>query len=683
MREFYLNARDFGVCGSEFKTTARAVKGSNVFELAETGDFKVGDEVFLTGCNVHLESACLFERKDMNPRTARRWVHNQPLLDRVEMTGYDGSQGEWKVYFIDLYPEAPDTFRWTENYGREWHEDVPLSEDWIGLNETIRIKVHDFPQREWGCTAVFVWSSRMTAVIEKIEGNRVTLSASANRDCVTEIMHSDTMALQRAIDTALLEKKNLYLPNGRYRLTGMLTVKNPSGFTLEGEDGQNTILDNSIGALGVERQTGSCLYVTGGESVTLKNLFMVGNLGFADRDMSQNLFCRGGTSVFGFYFNKTNATCFESTKRILVENCHARKMSAECFYSQGAMKETAEPADRYSRSITYLRCSVEDCARNAFNNNDKSEHTSILFCRVKDIGNAAWEGASRFTVINGCYVSNAGCIAMGNTRRRLPLLYKRGSGQHMITDNYFEGGTVKEGMPMIKAGSIATQIIIKGNTFINFNSTAISVIGEGQSVDTPPENVIISGNSIDLTAVEGESKERCGIKITSNYVTVSDNHIFVRGETDEKVKGIVISDDATRIVLHDNTLAGLGVGIESQEVFGAVGDVVDEKTFYRLEGAVSFAAKPMLLRPMSHRYRGWVIRWLSDGTESVIEDFDPLKLTFTLSDPREMHTGDRFCIYGPKALPWSIHHNMIDNCAKAFSLETHTGKRAVLDGNIF
>ena len=163
MGEFSLNARDFGVTGSEFKTVATAAKDSNMFRLAELGDFQVGDEVFLPGCNVHLEGASLFERKDMNPKTARPWKHNQPLLDRVEMEGYDGSQGEWKVYFIDLYPESPNTFRWSENYGRHWHEDVPITEGWIPLNEGIRIRIHDFPQRDWGCTAVFVWSSRMSA----------------------------------------------------------------------------------------------------------------------------------------------------------------------------------------------------------------------------------------------------------------------------------------------------------------------------------------------------------------------------------------------------------------------------------------------------------------------------------------------------------------------------------------
>ena len=187
---------------------------------------------------------------------------------------------------------------------------------------------------------------------------------------------------------------------------------------------------------------------------------------------------------------------------------------------------------------------------------------------------------------------------------------------------------------------------------------------------------------MDLTASGEVSIERYGVRITSNYVTLSDNHIFVRGDMDENVKGIVISDDVTRISIHDNTVAGCSVGLESEKVKGAVGDVISENVFYRKEGASSLALKPMLLRVGSHRYRGWRLHWLSDGTESEIDDFDPIELTFTLKEPRKMVTGDEFYIYSSNALPWSIHHNIIDNCKKAFSLDTYGGKRAVLDGNI-
>lgn len=683
MNNIYLNARDFGAWGSEFKTAAYSTEGSDSFKLDSIGDLKVGDEVIVIGADPHFVDKTLFERKDMKVKNRRPWTHNQPLLDRVLLEGYDGTEGEFVTYFIDMCPEEPDTFRWSNDYGLNWHEGVKITNDWITLEGNIRIRINDFKEREWGCTATFACSSRMIATVKSIDGDTVTLSSAATITARCELMHSDSGALQRAIDAAIKEKKNLYLPSGKYRLTKTLSIINPDGLTILGESETATILDNSLGDVGIERLAGSCFYVEGGNALTLKNLFMVGCYGFDERARGANLFCKGGTAVYGFYFRKSNATCFKNTKNILVENCHARKMSAECFYSMGAARELAEPADNYTRSITYLRCSVEDCARNAFNNNDKAEGTSLLYCRIKDVGNAAWEGASRFVKIHGCYISNAGCIAIGNVRRRSDTITRLGTAQHVITDNYFEGKTSAPVYPMIKVGSFATQVIIKGNIFVNFNSKAIDVNGNNQSVDTPPENIIISGNSIDLTAIDEESKERYGIRITSNYVTASDNHIYVRGECDENVTGIIVSDDVTRLNIHDNTISGCKVGIVSEKVAGVVGDVMSDTVFYRKEGLSSTASKPMLLRTDSHRYRGWKLRWLSDGTESEIADFDPTALTFTLREPRKMLEGDEFYIYSNVSLPWFIHHNLIDNCKAPISIESFAKDNSIIRDNVY
>lgn len=697
MQNGFLNAKDFGASGSEYVTKATSTNGSCEFTLESIGDFRVGDEVIVKGSNPHFETDKLFERRPRTPNSGRVWKHNQPINGRVELDGYDGTQGDWEVYFFDMCPEMPDVFRWTKDFGVTWSEDLPLKTgEWTVIDGKMRVKINDFKEREWGCTAAFVCSSRLISTIEKIDGNTVTLADAAGIDAECEIMHSDSAAIQRAIDAALAEKKNVFLPNGKYRLSRELSIINASGFTFEGESGQDTILDNSLGAVGVERQQGSCFYVKGGEDVTLRNIFMVGCYGFAEKEKGAGIICRGGNSVYGFYFMKSNATCFESTKRILVENCHARKMSAECFYSTGDSREFANPPENYTHSMTYLRCSVEDCARNAFNNNDKSECTSILYCRIKDIGNAAWEGSSRFTIVHGCYISNTRTeIETGNTSRdrcdpitgeinpRWDMFNKLGMAQHIISDNYFEAGSfINE--PAIRTGSFTSQVIIKGNVFVNYNAPAIFAEGAVTGNNTPSENVIITGNSIDLTNITDESRERYGIKITTNYVTASDNHIFVRGDIDEKVKGIVISDDVTKVSVHDNTIAGCGVGIESEKVIGTVGKVLSDRQFNRFENKMVLRrTKPMLLRPASHRFRGWVMQWLSDGQESVIEDFDPYKLVFTLKEPREMKEGDEFYIYGPNALPWSIHHNMIDNCKVPVSIDTFSGKRAVFEKNIY
>ena len=675
--EGYLNARDFGASGSEFKTEVKSTAGKNEFLAEDIGDFKVGDEVVVLGANIHVEESVIYDRRDWSALNPRPWKYRQPLEDKIEILGYDGSQGDWMVYFIDIYPENPGKFSYSNDYGVNWYE-YPLKDGFTDVGEGIRVKINDFPDIAWGCTAAVTYSSRLVATVEKIEGNKIILSKAANITAVCEIMHSDTGALQRAIDTAITEKKNLYLPNGRYRLTGDLWIRNPEGFVFEGESGVNTVIDYSLGANGVGDKEGTCFKIFDGTDVTVKNLFMVGSLGYKDRKKGAKL-GRGGDSVYGFYFKKSNAMHVENTQRVLVENCHARKMSAECFYSHSAARETANPPENYTREITYLRCSVEDCARNAFNNNDKAERTSLLYCRVKDIGNGAWEGASRFITIHGCYMCNT-LMGLGNVGQRLPRYNKLGAAQHVITDNYFEGGN-EMNYPMIRVGSFASQVTIANNVFVNYNAPAIYVDGGVLSSNTPPENVIISGNSIDLTAVDSPSRERYGIKVTSDYVTVSDNHVFVRGDVDEKAKGIVISDDVIRLSVHDNTVAGCKVGIESELVKGTVGNVVSDTVFYRDE-TVYARTKPMLLRVTSHRFRGWKMVWLADGTESEILDFDPVGLSFTLKEPRKMQTGDKFYIYGPNTTPWLIHHNVIENCAESMSLDTYSGKRAVLDANI-
>ena len=696
MKDGFINARDFGATGSDYRSAAHSACGSREFYLDSVGDFKVGDEVVVKGAYPHFEAEVLFERRPRTPDDRRVWHHNQPICGRVELDGYDGTQGDWMVYFFDMCPELPGVFRWSKNFGIDWSEDTLVGDGWITLEDGLRVRINDFEELRWGCTAAFACSSRLISKIEKIDGNTVTLADAAGISADCEISHSDSAALQRAIDAAIKEKKSVYLPNGRYRLSKELSIIGASGFTFEGESGMNTVLDNSLGAIGVEKQQGSCFYVKGGDDITLRNLFMVGCYGFDERDKGKKIDCRGGTSVYGFYFQKSNATCFVSPKRVLVENCHARKMSGECFYSMGSPREFAEPTDNYTHSMTYLRCSVEDCARNAFNNNDKSEYTSILSCRIKDVGNAAWEGSSRFTVIQGCYICNTGTeIETGNASRsridpvtgkvnRLwDMFNSLGMAQHVISDNYFESGSYSN-EPAIRVGSFSSQVIIKGNVFVNYSSPAIFAEGAVTGNNTPSENIIISGNSIDLTAVGRESRERYGIKVTTNFVTVSDNHIFVRGDADEKVKGIVISDDVTRLSVHGNTVAGCGVGIESERVIGKVGLVISDKSFNRYENKMALCrTKPMLLRPASHRYRGWVLHWLSDGTESVIEDFDPYELVFTLNEPREMREGDEFYIYGPDEAVWSIHHNIIDNCTVPLSLDTYSGKRAALDGNVY
>ena len=185
-----------------------------------------------------------------------------------------------------------------------------------------------------------------------------------------------------------------------------------------------------------------------------------------------------------------------------------------------------------------------------------------------------------------------------------------------------------------------------------------------------------------MTATENESKERFIINVSNNFVTIADNQMYVRGERDENVTGIRISDDVTRVQIHDNTMAGLGTGIKSLRVFGKVDIVLDGKRFYREEPRQSRPTKPMLLRRRSHGYRGWRLRWLSDNTESVIDNFDGESLVFTLLDEREMKSGEEFMIYSTVSAPWNIHDNLFDDCKFPTELDTEVGRRALLRNNV-
>ena len=76
----WLNARDFGASGSQFQTQATTVAGSNQVTVADPGDFKVGQGVMVSRCNIHSTYASLW-----GPR--KQYSSSAPLKDLVEMRG--------------------------------------------------------------------------------------------------------------------------------------------------------------------------------------------------------------------------------------------------------------------------------------------------------------------------------------------------------------------------------------------------------------------------------------------------------------------------------------------------------------------------------------------------------------------------------------------------------------------
>ncbi len=498
-----------------------------------------------------------------------------------------------------------------------------------------------FCDYDWskGWVVTIVMRASMVAQITAIEGKTITVDKMATRSCTDRIIHSDTLALQRAIDTALAEGADLWIPEGTYRLSDSLKIENACSFTLRGASPERTVLDIGVGGIGIEAEGGSCLVLKGGEEVKVYDLSFRGGIGFDKRDQAGHRFdTKGATGVWGFYFMKCNAMSTWSTRRVYVENCHARKMSAECFYSSSISRTADVEPEQYTTSIIYMRCSVEDCARNAFNNNDKAENTHIIDCRIRDVGGCTWEGASRFVQMRGCYVRNAGTVGMGNVRSRDEINERLGTGQHVIVDNTFESGC-PYGIAMLGVSACASQVIIKGNNFINFNSNAIRISGETGPNDLPSRNVIITGNTFDMTAGETTFKPRTAINITAADVTVSDNQIFSTVQ-DDNVTAIELQDNAQGNLIHDNLVWGCGAFIRHTKMIGEVGAVIDERSFYR-EEEKDWHGYPAALRHRSHRYRGWIVCW-ETGDESVMEDFDPDTCVFTLKEPRKMEVGEKF-----------------------------------------
>lgn len=660
----WLNVRDFGASGSRFETTASTTAGSKQITVKDVGDFKVGQGVMVSRCNIHYTHQSLWGPK-------KKHAASQPLKDAVEIRGYDGSAGSWLVYVLDIEPSTTPAFRWTDDLGRTWHPRTPITYDWQPLSGGIEVR---FGKRDWesGYVVVFGARDQLVTVIEKIEGNVLTLREAANRSADDAVVrHCDDEAIQATVDRAVKEKKNVYVPIGYYRLARGITVKDASAIVIEGQSAVDTIFDISDGE-------GSCFALKGGTEVTIRNFRFIGHMGFDQRDQAGHLATKGATGVWGFYFKSCNALHVSGTERVLVENCHATRMSCECFYSGGPGRWGGKEPKAYTKSLTFLRCSVVDNARNAFNNNDFAENTSILYCRIVDVGGCAWEGASRFVRFIGNYVRNAGTVAMGNIRSRDKSLEELGSGQHIVADNVFESN-VPYGRCAIRAQASATQVIIRNNLFINFNSSGIELASATGTRDMPASNGIISGNIFDMTCVDTKPVSRIAVDVSASDVIVSDNQIYTRGTCDPLVTGIRLREPALNLNVHNNLIRNCGAGLMTGRAHAIVGEVVDRQTFLRTESSISVP----LERRQSHCYRGWPLVWTSavPPAISIIDSFDPETLRFTLREPRDIKVGDRFEVYPPSA-NWRIHDNIITNCIKPVVLNSYGSPSTYLSNNL-
>lgn len=666
----WLNARDCGASGSKFETTAATTDGSKQITVADVGDFQVGQGVMVSKCNIRFTPTQMWG-------TGEPYRNSKPVENSLEVRGYDGTAGSWVIYILDIEPSASPAFRWTDDLGRTWHPQVPISHDWQPLGGGTEVKLN---QRDWESGYVIAFGARdqLVSRIEKIEGNILTLADAANRTVKDAVVrHNDTFALQAAVDQALKEKRNLHVPIGHYRLAHTIRVSNAAAIAIEGASAVDTVLDISDGE-------GACFTLSSGTEVTLRNFRMTGFMGFDERDKAGYISTRGSTYIWGFGLKHCNGVSISGTERVLVENCHATRMSGECFVSGGPSRGTVKPGRSYSQWITYRRCSVTDSARNAFNDvMCGTENTSVLQCRIVDVGGCSWEGASRFVKFIGNYVRNSGTVAMGNLgpANRDDTYPALGAGQHIIADNVFERN-VPYGGCAIRTAVGSTQVIIRNNLFINFGSSAVEASGATDPLHYASGNTTIAGNLFDMTCIGQKPASRTAINVSANDTIVSDNQIYVRGSADPTVTAIRLREPAANVNVHGNLIHDCGLGIAASRGESRVGQAVDERTFVRSHSPSGLP----LDRIQSQTCRGWQLVWLDGnaqptGAVSVIESFDPESLRFTLREPHPMQAGDRFEVIAP-SVNWSIHDNIVAGCLQPVVLDVFGSQTTLLQGNL-
>ena len=667
----WLNARDFGASGSEFAAQGRIIAGSNRIEVADIGDFMPGQWVTVSKCK-NTYSGYVYDDKEPYSPWSRQDINGsrQALAGEVEFRGFTVSK-EWQVFVLHFEATAPATFSWLAvdpacqpNHRRwQWQgRNLPLAEGWIPLQDGVEVR---FKKRDWlpGQVVAFHARSRLLTRIETVEAGTLVLADPAGLTTEDSVVrHLDQYALQQAIDRAMAGKKSLLIPAGRYRLVDGLRLKNAT-IRIEGEHRDTTLLDLSEG-------TGTVFWLAGGRDVTVRNLSMLGHTGFNQLPWYAFMTATG----YGFWPTANQqmevkgcaAAYISGTERVLFEDLRVSRMAAEAFYSQGPGRPLAGAKETpYTKSITYHRCIVSDCAANAFNNNDFAENTSILHCHVENVHNF-WEGANRFTRVIGNYVRHAHLGSHGNIFTRSKELQQLGSGQTIIADNVFEGGCFGQGLCI----NAPTQVIVSDNLFINYsNATAINVLAHARYVN-------IRGNIIDLTAVEGQiDRERAGIAVSASNAIIADNQIYVRGDADAKAGGILLANHAVNIQVHNNIIAnckyairqGVSKTIYTPETGAYEGERFTEHVEIEVREALApghFRVKDVPGAWDDGECAGWTMRWTlgtQAGKSAQIAHFLSEKLEIQIAPALPVAIGDRFVIM-PKESGWSIRDNSIDRC---------------------
>ncbi len=665
----WLDAKEYGASGSGAEVACR-FDGTNKIIVDGPADFKVGQHVSVVGATTRYLPPDILYGPWLDPKVYVEFD------GQYEFRGYTGLDDQsWTVYFIDVPAGRSDFFHWSDDMGRHWHRNVPRKDnEWYTLSGGQQIKFNPYSW-EKGYTFGFSARTDLCTVIEAIDGNVITLRDSATRTGEGKLLHDDTAALNHAVKEAKKQGKNLFVPSGHYRISGSIHVDHTIGMTIAGSGMKSTLLDLSQGV-------GKCFTVSYNDDLTIRNFTLEGGMGCDERDRAGFIPAQGASEVWGFQYKWTSAMAFYYNQRVTIEKIHAKRMSAECFCSsydnsQNTRIWPSDPTEGRHPITIFRDCIVSDCARNAFN----TENTEIYNCHIYNVGGNTVEDASRYLKMIGCYVRNSGAVAVSNVRDRNEYHEHLTKGHLVVENNIFEGGEMNIGGGQINVSAGSSQVIIRGNQFINYNFNAIWLNDGCAPCELPSENTIITGNSIDMTAEEWPSVPRIAIFVGHDDVTVSDNQIFVRG-CDENVTGIVLCDNAMRVTVHDNITRGIGKGLVTQYAEGKVGYAVGEdgKSFLRADHA--YGGTPAVLRRRSHRYHGWGITWLDEkGGDNRFADFDPDTLVFTLEEPDELYEGRPFRFYPLAGARWSIHDNILE-AKTPLMLNSYSAETAVVNGNI-
>ncbi|MFH2069007.1 MAG: right-handed parallel beta-helix repeat-containing protein [Candidatus Omnitrophota bacterium] len=675
----WLNVADFGASGSKFETTATTTAGLNQIVVKNVGDFKVGQGVIVSRCNIRIVSPLL--------RGPENGYDQKPLGNALEIRGYDGSTGSWLVFILEIDSAKPLSFRWSDNLVREdkWQGvKVPITWNWQKLSNGIDVK---FNKRdlELGHMITFSAHDQLLTVIEKIAGKTFTLRAAANRTATDAfVRHDDSLAIQATVDCAIREKRNVFFPSGWYRVPNGIRMNAAEALCLEGANGVDTVMDISDGAA-------SIFGIHNCKEITIRNFRMVGHTGMAEAAGAFRL-SHDRSSFWASELKPCKAIGLTGTERALVENVHASRMASECFYAWGTWRKSTaaqtglatEPyhgeEKQYQKSLIYLRCSVTDCAANAFNNNDMGENTSVLYCRIENAGPGGWHAAempARFLKLIGNYVRNAGPFTIGDMSHRYDDLHNLGCGQAIVADNVFEG-IGKCGGIVVHHGS--SQVVIANNLFINYNGSAITASSYHWGCPAlPSKTVTITGNIIDMTHPGDTPIARTGITVSVSNAIVADNQIYVRGRHDPLVTGIMVAEPALNVIIHNNLIRNCQQGLITNRVQSSVREVIDTRTFSDTGPTLPTEWKD------SHLYRGWNLAWISGsqpGTLSVIDTFEPETLRFRLKEPRAMKAGDTFHLFPSGPANWSLHHNTVTGCSEPVKLEAYGSETSVFRDNV-